>query len=269
MWFILLVLVCVFWFGNYTIQTSYYHFFTNKKFKNGNSFRVLHLSDFHNNGHFLHKIKNKVIEANPDVIVITGDVVAKRKYDETMKLFDWLNHMNYQVYFSTGNHETYMNEDEFSIFKKVMRNTGVVLCDKKVLDCETKNDVERICIYGISGLEQVKRKISFEINELQPSSFNIVLMHQPECIELQEICKNPNIDIIFSGHAHGGQWINPFTKTGTYAPNQGLFPKYTFGEYKVKNIRMYLSRGIGTLIPYIPRIFNRPHIICVDIHSKC
>lgn len=93
-------------------------------------------------------------------------------------------------------------------------------------------------------------------------------MHQPECIHLQEIQSNNKIDIIFSGHAHGGQWIIPFCNRGTYAPNQGNWPKLVSGMYSINGKTLLVSRGIGTMIPYIPRIFNRPHLVCAEIYTK-
>ena len=73
------------------------------------------------------------------------------------------------------------------------------------------------------------------------------------------------MDLIFSGHAHGGQVRLPFIG-GIVAPDQGFFPKYTAGVYKKGSSEMVVSRGLGnSVIPQ--RLFNRPEIAEVDVSS--
>ena len=92
--------------------------------------------------------------------------------------------------------------------------------------------------------------------------FKILLSHRPELFELYS---DNNIDMIFSGHAHGGQIRFPLIG-GLIAPDQGLFPKYTAGSYTNNTSTMYVSRGLGnSLFPV--RVFNRPEIISVTLKS--
>ena len=73
-------------------------------------------------------------------------------------------------------------------------------------------------------------------------------------------------DLVLSGHAHGGQIRLPFTD-GLFAPNQGLFPKYTSGKFKKYNTDMIVSRGLGnSLFPF--RIFNRPELIVTTLNKQ-
>lgn len=72
-------------------------------------------------------------------------------------------------------------------------------------------------------------------------------------------------DVVFSGHAHGGQFRLPFVG-GVIAPDQGLFPKYTSGTHKDNNTTMIVNRGLGNSIIPI-RIFNRPEIVVVTLQS--
>ncbi|MDF2804609.1 MAG: phosphoesterase, partial [Anaerocolumna sp.] len=74
------------------------------------------------------------------------------------------------------------------------------------------------------------------------------------------------IDLVFSGHAHGGQFRIPFIG-GLVAPDQGFLPKYTSGRYDKNNTVMYVSRGLGNSIIPI-RIFNRPEIVVVKLKSQ-
>ena len=92
------------------------------------------------------------------------------------------------------------------------------------------------------------------------AGFHILLDHHPENYE--RITKNRNIELILSGHAHGGQ-IRVFNK-GLYAPHQGFFPKYTSGVY---DNRLVVSRGLANIKP-IPRIGNPTELVYIDIASK-
>ena len=76
-----------------------------------------------------------------------------------------------------------------------------------------------------------------------------------------------NIDLAFTGHAHGGQIIIPFLRQGIFAPNQGFFPKYTEGMHEKDGTVMVVSRGLGnSSFPF--RIFNRPELIEVTLTVK-
>lgn len=94
------------------------------------------------------------------------------------------------------------------------------------------------------------------------SVFKILLSHRPE---LFDIYKAYNMDMVFSGHAHGGQLRIPFLG-GLIAPNQGFFPKYSSGLYEDENTTMFVSRGLGNSIIPI-RLGNRPQLIKVILKS--
>ena len=93
------------------------------------------------------------------------------------------------------------------------------------------------------------------------SAFQILLCHRPELFHLYSETK---IGLIFTGHAHGGQFRIPFIG-GLIAPDQGLFPKYTSGAYKRDDSTMIVSRGLGNSVIPI-RIFNRPEIVVVTLN---
>ncbi|MGB7594321.1 MAG: metallophosphoesterase, partial [Erysipelotrichaceae bacterium] len=97
-----------------------------------------------------------------------------------------------------------------------------------------------------------------------PSVFRILMSHRPELIKLYA---SKQIDLVLSGHAHGGQVRIPFLMPGLIAPNQGLFPKYTSGTYKESATTEIVSRGLGnSTFPF--RVFNRPEIVVVTLKSK-
>ncbi len=95
------------------------------------------------------------------------------------------------------------------------------------------------------------------------SRYTILLSHRPE---LFETYLDSGIDLVFSGHAHGGQFRLPFIG-GLVAPNQGLFPKYDSGLYTDGGTSMVVSRGIGnSIIPF--RFHNCPEIVLVELNTR-
>ena len=101
---------------------------------------------------------------------------------------------------------------------------------------------------------------SIDSLSLDNGSYTLLLAHRPEFFE---IYKEFNIDLVFSGHAHGGQIRLPFIG-GILAPGQGLFPKYDGGLYTESNTNMIVSRGLGNSIFPI-RINNPPEIVSVTL----
>ena len=99
--------------------------------------------------------------------------------------------------------------------------------------------------------------------ELDNTKYNILLSHRPE---LFDTYVEKKINLILTGHAHGGQIRIPFIG-GIVAPNQGFFPKYTSGVIEKNKTTMVVSRGIGnSIIPL--RINNRPELVVITLYNK-
>ncbi|MBQ4118259.1 MAG: metallophosphoesterase, partial [Oscillospiraceae bacterium] len=105
-------------------------------------------------------------------------------------------------------------------------------------------------------MEQTTQNYHFE------ESFNVLLVHRPEYIEQYA---KLGFDLVLCGHAHGGQWRIPGVLNGIYAPGQGVFPKYAGGIYEVNGTTLVVSRGLAKESTPIPRVFNRPELVIIDI----
>ena len=116
--------------------------------------------------------------------------------------------------------------------------------------------------YLFGDAESISRQA---ISELQNESedFTVLLSHRPELFELYV---DTGVDLVFSGHAHGGQFRLPFIG-GLVAPNQGFLPKYDAGRFDEGNTTMIVSRGVGnSIIPF--RINNPPELVVVELKRQ-
>jgi len=262
---IIAVLVCFSYFENNNIVISKYDIKSETLPKAFNNFKIVQISDLHNkvfykdNNTLVAKIKSQ----KPDIIVITGDLVDRRKYNEEIAI-SFINKIKSiaPIYFVNGNHEAW--DGKFASLEKKLKESGVfVLRNKSVFYEKGK---EKILILGVddpvfnisSKSEDTMKNELLQVNNKK--YFRILLSHRPEMFDLYV---QNNIDVAFTGHAHGGQVIIPLIG-GVFAPSQGFWPKYYKGMYTKNNTTMVLSRGLGNSIAP-QRIFNRPEIVSVTL----
>lgn len=237
-------------------------------------YRIVHLSDLQgktfrkNNIPLISKIKN----AKPDLIVISGDLINADYFDEEqlIKLMTKLNEIA-PVYYVTGNHE--LASKDFPTLSKKLTEKNINILRNSNATIKRNGDV--INLTGIddpidteiyrnnSNKKTLTKELEKALSKDSIPRFTILLSHRPEQFTLYA---NYNIDLIFSGHVHGGQIRLPIVG-GILSPNQGFFPKYTSGKYFEKNSTMILSRGLGNG-SFPIRLFNRPEIVIVDLYSK-
>ena len=233
-------------------------------------FRITQISDLHNasfgedNKILIEKIK----DTSPDIIVVTGDVIDSRHTDiPVAEAFLEKAVTVAPVFFITGNHESRIAD--YPAFEEKIKKLGVTVLDNS--KTELKRNGEKINLCGVSDpafradylFGEEGAVVARYIDELyEKDNFNILLSHRPEFFGLYA---EYSFDLIFSGHAHGGQFRFPIVG-GLIAPGQGLFPEFDSGLYKKENTSMIVSRGLGnSVIPL--RFCNRPEIITVTLKS--
>ena len=230
-------------------------------------YKIVQVSDLHNaefgenNQNLLLAIK----DCSPDIIVITGDIVDSWKTDvEIARTF--VNNASEiaTVYYVTGNHEARVNvEDEID---NIPLNENVVVLHNK--DVVIENGGSKIQIIGVDDpdYKAVNDSEGYMNKRLQKycdnEYFKILLSHRPE---LFNTYVENDMDVVFSGHAHGGQVRLPLVG-GLIAPHQGLCPEYDSGLYVENNTNMIVSRGLGdSIVPL--RINNPPELIVVTLEK--
>lgn len=257
--------------GNNLIFTTTIEISNKKVPQSFDNYTIVHVSDLHNKkfGYNQKNLINKIKEQSPDIIAITGDLVYKRSDDisNAVKFIEEVVKIA-PVYFVNGNHEIQSNN--YDDIRNILSNLGVITLEGKSLNLYREN--EYITISGVNDpcyyrelKKSSKDTMRYMLSKItiDKNKYNILLSHVPHMIDLYS---SFGYDLVFSGHAHGGQFRIPFLE-GIYAPGQGFFPKYTSGKYKLLETTEIVSRGLGrSIIPI--RIFNNPEIIVCKLKSK-
>ena len=242
--------------------------------------RIVHISDLHNRSYGDHneKLKNRIEELNPDMIVMSGDMMTAGHHRHTEDNADDLVlslSAKYPVYFSLGNHEDKIKNrtdtfgSAYADSVKRYEDAGV-----HVLDNMSTDDAEKgLHITGLNISRKYYRRnnrsdikkddIISIVGENDKKLMNLMIAHNPIYFPSY---KQWGADLVLSGHIHGGIIRIPGIG-GLLSPDCTFFPKYDGGMFSEDGATMIVSRGLGThTIPI--RIFNPGELVCVDIHAK-
>lgn len=270
---ILLILIIYTIWGNSALMVSTVNISSDRIPSVFSNFRIAQVSDLHNTefGEGNTKLIEILSELKPDIIVITGDLIDARHTDIKIAL-DFVKGAVQiaPVYYVTGNHEA--NCSQYGQLKTGLEMAGVTILEDEALQLEC--DGEMLTLIGISDpdftikgdiFNEVPGMVKAKLNSLidDNNNYMILLSHRPELFETYVCC---GVDLVLSGHTHGGQFRLPFIG-GIVAPNQGLFPKYDSGLYTDGITNMVVSRGLGnSIIPF--RFNNRPEVILVELNVE-
>ena len=255
--------------ANTALQLNTYTVESEKLPESFKGYRIAHVSDLHNAeiGDGNEALLGMLRDSAPDMIAITGDLIDSRNTDIEVALDFAEQAMTIApCYYVSGNHEARISE--YNALKEALIDIGVVVLENEWLEIE--RDGAKILLVGVSDPSFVTDYLLGDDESVMKSAllgiennnelFTLLLSHRPE---LFDIYTDFDIDLILSGHAHGGQFRLPLIG-GLVAPNQGLLPEYDSGLYKSGNSNMIVSRGIGnSIIPL--RINNRPEVIIVEL----
>ena len=252
---------------NMHIDVTKYKIKSNQIKKN---YRIVLISDLHNKEFGENNIRliNKIKEQNPDFIVVAGDMIQKHEQDISVA-YNLLTEIAEftDVYYGLGNHEKEslnpLNEKGAPIIDtmKIFENTKVHHIDNEY--CLINDD---IVIGAMSQLPILHEEREFydDLNKKSEKLFSILIYHQPE--QIGKYMSNDNIDLILSGHTHGGQFRIPFIG-GVMSPNQGFFPKYDKGLFEFEKSNLIISSGLGNSHK-VPRLNNPPEIVVIEIEKE-
>ena len=229
-------------------------------------FRIAHISDLHDAefGDGNEKLLDLLSRAEPDIIVITGDLVDRRHAD-TEKALRFVEKAAAlaPTYYVSGNHEA--ARGDYDELREKIEDAGAAVLDDGRAVIEREGG--KILLLGLKDPDfsvkgdffgETSAMVKAKLGELMngEDKYTVLLSHRPELFLAYVSC---GVDLAFCGHAHGGQFRFPFVG-GLYAPGQGFFPEYDAGLYTAGSTSMAVSRGLGnSVIPF--RFNNRPEII--------
>lgn len=267
---LLIALIAWIAWGNTALELNTYTITNDRLPEAFDGYRIAHVSDLHNAemGEDNEKLLTMLRDAQPDMIAITGDLIDSRNTDievalqfaeEAVKIAP--------CYYVTGNHEARI--DKYNELIKGLESNGVIHLHNESVILEQDN--ESITLIGLRDpsfqadylFDDEASVVDSVLSELmrKANGYTVLLSHRPEMFD---VYVSSGVDLVLSGHAHGGQFRLPFVG-GLVAPNQGLFPKYDAGLYTEDNTNMIVSRGIGnSILPF--RVNNRPEVILIELN---
>lgn len=248
---------------NNFLEVTEYEVINSRLPKDFNNFKIVQISDYHNTKST--KLSNDLIKEisnqKPNLIVITGDLIDANNtnIDIAINLIEDIKKIA-PIYYVTGNHETWI--DDYYVLKEELEENGVKVLENEFITINKgKSAINLIGIEDSNSVNEIQNKL---INSnYQKDIFSILLSHRPELFDAY--IKN-EMDLVLTGHAHGGQIRIPFIG-GLVAPNQGFFPKYSNGIYNKEKTTMIVSRGIGNSIISI-RFNNHPELVVITLKNK-
>lgn len=240
--------------------------------------RIVQLTDLHSweFGDENRELVELVAAQEPDLILMTGDMMDRsdENADVVCSLIRELVTVA-PVYYGYGNHEYEWMRSHAESLTSELTEAGAVVLDVAYTDISVNG--QELRLGGYHGY--YRQPHMFEVTEEEKAAqlafcddfedtdrYKILLSHIPTTwLDWGYIDKFP-VDLVLSGHYHGGQIRLPLVG-GVYAPYIGLFPPYTEGIYTGTQATCILSTGLGSS-PGIPRINNLPQITVVDLNSK-
>ena len=237
--------------------------------------KIVHITDLHNSqfGKDNSKLISKIKKQNPDIIIMSGDMLNRNEVttEVVTSLIAKLEKIA-PVYYGLGNHEyAFMNSFDKDLIK-ILTDAGAIVVDNDYVDVDINGNQLRIGgymgYYRIPGMtvtseDEKNSQLKFFDDFENTNRYKILINHIPTTW-LDWGYNDYPVDLVFSGHYHGGQIVLPFIGP-VYAPYIGFNPPYAKGVYKWKYATCILSAGLGDEYAYIPRINNPPEIVVVDL----
>ncbi len=245
--------------------------------------RVVLISDLHSRqyGEDNSRLKALIAEQKPNAIFMVGDMLSRNAGEadisEFAELVSELKEIA-PVYYTIGNHENEFSAEKLEHVKLAVTAAGGVFLNNEYADVQLGEN--KVRLVGILGGNEPWLDYYSDSTKLPESSEpydfladlrdcdlpTIWLAHMPNMMIFFEPYKEYRMDLVLSGHVHGGVWRIPCIG-GVISPSEGLFPQYDKGEYSFGSTKFILSGGLSGY-GWIPRIFNLPEICSITLSPK-
>jgi predicted MPP superfamily phosphohydrolase len=270
---VILILIFLNWQNN-DLVTSEITYTGSKLPSSFNGYTIVQISDLHNKvfDNDQSQLLDMIQKAKPDIIVITGDLIDENRTDISVavRLSERMLAIA-PVFFVPGNQE--YSFGKYDEMKSDLQSLGVKILDNETVKLSKNNEVINLAgiqdfeffYHGLELNDDIRKDFEDKIKNLinGDEGFEILLTHRPEFFDEYAAC---NLDLVFAGHAHGGQIRLPFVGA-LFAPGQGFLPKYTKGSYTIGQTTMIVSAGLGnSQFPF--RLFDPPEVVITTLHTN-
>ena len=234
-------------------------------------FKIVQLTDLHNMefGDKNRRLINKINKLQPNLVCMVGDMLNRD--DESLTVVtDLIKQLaeKYKVFFSLGNHETDYEKNFSTDLKRPLEEAGAVVLDNEYQEIEINGNkmyIGGISSYGLIEPSGDGSEYRFMKEFEQLDGFKLLMCHIPAGMLLWKGLETWNVDLVLSGHEHGGQIILPVIGP-LFSQDEGFFPTYTSGQYEIADHTLILSRGLGNSNRFVPRFNNIPEIVYTDVY---
>ena len=252
--------------------------YQSEKLEAGQEINVAVLSDLHDHefGEENARLVKKVKEQEPDLILLGGDFLNEDSEDADVPcaLIRQLKDVA-PVYFSLGNHEVSYMENGHTDLVGQLEAAGAVVLDKSYEDIEVNGVQFRLgglydYAFALDGNDDAKNTpepVKSFLEDYQTTDhLKLMMAHRPESFCFGNASSVWDVDLVISGHIHGGQVVLPILG-GLYGGDQGWFPEYVHGMYRKDDMNIFVTSGLGSHHQLLPRFWNRPEIATIKIHG--
>lgn len=212
----------------------------------------------------------------PDLILLDGDMLngTSAGPDTVLTLVDALTEIA-PVYYAWGNHELEYLDRGTSPLKEELEALGITVLERNYVDLEIRGasirlggmydyafalDAENSC-----DPARMDPEVYAFLTEFQDTQrYKILLCHRPDSFALGAASATWDVDLVISGHDHGGQIVLPLLG-GVFGGDQGLFPDYVHGVYTKDQILLAVTSGLGSQPERLPRFNNPPEVMILDL----
>jgi predicted MPP superfamily phosphohydrolase len=223
--------------------------------KNFDGYKIALISDLHYDGESSAELVKEAVKSvnrfEPDIILLAGDYVtfSKESIEPCMEILKELKAKT-GIFAVLGNHDHSVGAMEVS---DALRGIGasILMNSHKRINREK----EHIYIVGVDdiywGVGNIKKAL---VGMKYKNDFKILLSHIPDAAYEAETLM---LDLVLSGHTHGGQIKFPFYKS--FIKGRFIFSDLIEGEYTIGNTMLYVTRGLGTIgLP--ARFMSKPEV---------
>lgn len=240
------------------------------------------ISDLHDHtfGEKNEELVQMLKEQEPDLILMAGDMINDISKDShvAVELIEQVKDIA-PVYYSLGNQEEdYIGRGTSDLLNE-LKDAGAIVLDESYQDIQVNGNAIRLggmydYAFALDGNNTTRKKnmrpslYQFLTDFQDTDSYRLMMAHRPDSFIFGDAAKTWEIDLVVSGHNHGGQVILPFLG-GIYGGDQGWFPKYVDGVHHFKKVKnMVITRGLGSGEEKLPRFNNKPEVVMIYLEKE-